>query len=52
MQAVMLKHQNGQIGVEIPFKYCTMSNHFGEEELWFTEWGNCFAVQEDWLGGH
>lgn len=33
MQAVILKHRNGQIGAEIPFTYCAMFNHFGEEEL-------------------
>ncbi|MBR0288314.1 MAG: hypothetical protein IJQ82_04990, partial [Selenomonadaceae bacterium] len=33
MQAVILKQRNGQIGAEIPFTYCAMFNHFGEEEL-------------------
>lgn len=33
MQAVILKHRNGQIGAEIPFTYCAMFNHFGEDEL-------------------
>ena len=33
MQAVILKHRNGQIGAEIPFTYCAMFNHFGEDEF-------------------
>ena len=33
MQAVILKQRNGQIGAEIPFTYCAMFNHFGEDEF-------------------
>ena len=33
MQAVILKHRNGQIGAEIPFTYCAMFNYFGEDEF-------------------